>query len=779
MTLSGERLRITAPHRISVSRWPDEPRRPRMANSDDRRSGLGLSDRGLERDGAPVIPISGELHYSRMPRDRWEARLRATVAGGVTAVSTYVPWLHHVPERGEPRFDGNLDAGAFIDACGNHGLDVVLRIGPWCHGELRNGGFPDWVAAANVAHRTDDPQYLEMVEEWFGQLAGHLGRRAGPDGVLLAIQLDNELYDQPGHLVTLKALARQAGMAAPLWTATAWGGAQLPVGEVFPVYGGYADGFWVSSEAGWDPSFREHFFFSHRWDDPGIGADLRHHEASVPADPASSGFPPATCELGGGMATAYHRRPVLEPLDVATVAWCKIGNGSAWQGYYMYAGGTNPAGDPDGWQESHATGYPNDLPRLSYDFHAPIGEAGEINGSHAELRRQHAFLTAFGAGLSELPSWLPEVRPGEVGDRTTPRWAVRSDGEKGYLFLAWHQPYEQVDSLPDVQFEIAGTEGAFTVPSEPVTVEPGTLACWPLFQEYGGIVVEWITATPVTLLEGIEAPVLVLLADRSLPVELRLPHGATVQSDGGPVESAGDGTTYRLVASEVPVRLVSATGALDLLVLPSVLGSELWVRERPERTLLLSDCEVSWGAEGPVRVIAAGGVPRLRRYEPDAGRFEPVPLEAPRVPGRTGAARVELIRPAGEVPASYGEREGRASSPQPSDLDRLASIYRVTLPDWVGDVEARLRIAWAGDVAELAVDGVTVGDRFWDGTVWTIDLRDAGLATAEDVVLRILPLAAESRVWLPPEAQAIRASHPGQLIQTPIITIEELITCEE
>ena len=86
-------------------------------------------------------------------------------------------------------------------------------------------------------------------------------------------------------------------------------------------------------------------------------------------------FPVATCELGGGMATAYHRRPVLLPLDVPAVANAKLGSGSAWQGYYMYVGGTNPA---PGLQESQATGYPNDVPTRSYDFHAPVGEHGQV-----------------------------------------------------------------------------------------------------------------------------------------------------------------------------------------------------------------------------------------------------------------------------------------------------------------------------------------------------------------------------------------------------------------
>ena len=238
---------------------------------------------------------------------------------------------------------------------------------------MRNGGFPDWVQDASVRHRTDDPEYLGLVREWWGQLGAALDGRCEPSNVL-AIQLENELYDQPDHIVTLKRLARESGLSAPLWTATAWGGAQLPETEVLPVYGGYGDGFWVDQDQPWDPSFRQHYFFSDVWDDPGIGADVRA-DAAVAAARPSTVFPAATCEIGGGMATAYHRRPRPTALDVAAVAHCKIGNGSAWQGFYMYAGGTNPPGHT---QESQATGYPNDVPALSYDFHAPIGEAGDL-----------------------------------------------------------------------------------------------------------------------------------------------------------------------------------------------------------------------------------------------------------------------------------------------------------------------------------------------------------------------------------------------------------------
>ena len=326
--------------------WAEPLVRPAMATTLDRHERVGLTNRYIELDGRRVIPVSGELHFSRVPRAEWEERLRLMRAGGVTVVATYVFWNHHEAAPGRVRFDGGLDVGAFVETCARVGLDVVMRIGPWCHGEVRNGGFPDWVQASPVVHRTDDPAYLALVEPWFAALGAQLAPLCGPTSNIIAIQLENELYDQPGHIRTLKALARRHGMTAPIYTATAWGGAELPAGEVLPLFGGYGDGFWVDADHDWDTTFREHFFFSHTWDDPGIGADLRDHpgigrRGETPRLPSAS-FPAATCELGGGMATAYHRRPLLSGADVAAVAHNKIGNGSGWQGYYMYAGGTNP-----------------------------------------------------------------------------------------------------------------------------------------------------------------------------------------------------------------------------------------------------------------------------------------------------------------------------------------------------------------------------------------------------------------------------------------------------
>jgi beta-galactosidase len=732
---------LTVAHRP----WAEPPRRPRMSNDEDARPGLSLTSRHLTRDGVPVIPVSGEIHYSRVPRERWVSRLRLMRSGGVTVVATYVFWLHHEEHRGAPRFDGNLDVAAFVDLCVAEGLDVVLRIGPWCHGETRNGGFPDWVRDAPVRHRTDDPGYLALVAEWFGRLAAALDGRAAH---LLGIQLENELYDQPGHLVTLKRLARAAGMSAPLWTATAWGGADLPAEEVLPLYGGYGDGFWVDADAPWDPTFRDHYFFSHVWDDPGIGADLRQrHEMRLttpqPRTPSAL-FPPATCELGGGMATAYHRRPRPAGLDIAAVAHCKIGNGSAWQGYYMYAGGTNPPG-LDGLQESHATGYPNDLPRLGYDFHAPIGEAGLPAATHGELRRQHAFLAAFGARLAEMPSSLPETRPAGVDDDRTLRFALRSDGRSGFLFIAWHQPHLPLPTYRDARFRIRLDDGELVLPSRPVDIAAGTLARWPLRLTAGGVRLDWATASVLTLLPG-AVPTLVLVED-----------------EGVATEYAVDGVAHPVSPGLAPTRLrTPAGGALDLLVLPAALAGEIWVNGP---RLLLSADDLSWGPDGLVEARTSAARPSVRAYDPLAGGFAELPLSLAGASALSAEASISPVRPAGRaVPVSYGKHDGRQSAPSPAAFDELAAVYRISVPEWAGDLDTFLRIDWAGDVGQLRVDGRPVTDRFWDGSTWTVSLRDAGYRPGADLTLHLLPLAGGSTVSLPPDARDRLLAADGQLL---------------
>ena len=65
---------------------------------------IGINSLYLTRDGKPWIPVMGELHFSRVPRDQWPAELAKLKAGGVNIVSTYLFWIHHEEIEGELSF---------------------------------------------------------------------------------------------------------------------------------------------------------------------------------------------------------------------------------------------------------------------------------------------------------------------------------------------------------------------------------------------------------------------------------------------------------------------------------------------------------------------------------------------------------------------------------------------------------------------------------------------------------------------------------------------------
>ena len=86
----------------------------------------------------------GEFHFSRYEPEDWEEELLKMRAGGVDIAATYVFWIHHEERQGEWDFTGCRDLRRFLEICRRIDMPVWLRIGPWAHGECRNGGFPDW-----------------------------------------------------------------------------------------------------------------------------------------------------------------------------------------------------------------------------------------------------------------------------------------------------------------------------------------------------------------------------------------------------------------------------------------------------------------------------------------------------------------------------------------------------------------------------------------------------------------------------------------------------------
>ena len=405
----------------------------------------------LKKDGKRWFPVMGEIHYSRYPKEYWHESLMKMKAGGVDVASAYVIWIHHEEIEGQYDFSGDRDLKLFVRTCKECGMKLWLRIGPWVHGEVRNGGFPDWLLKKDFEVRTNDERYFAVVENWykriFKEVEGFFWSENNPDNPIIGVQIENEfghcggLYDESGevHMQRLTKMAEKIGFNVPFYTATGWGGART--GGLIPVMGGYCD-------APWDPRTVEieasgNYIFTYERNDHNIGSDYGLGEG-ITFD--SSKFPYLTAELGGGLQMTKHRRTVATAKDIGAVSLVKLGSGVNLLGFYMYHGGTNPDGKLTSLQESKETGYPNDLPVKSYDFNAPIREYGQIAPVFKELKLLFYFVRDFGAELCELPALIPEDNPLKPDNLNDLRYAFRTDGKKGYVFV---NNYVRLKNMPE------------------------------------------------------------------------------------------------------------------------------------------------------------------------------------------------------------------------------------------------------------------------------------------------------------------------------------------
>lgn len=671
---------------------------------------LTLDRRSLLLNGRRWSPVMGEFHFSRYPHHEWREELRKMRAGGIDIVATYVFWLHHEEIEGAWDWSGDKSLRTFLEAAAAEHLKVIVRLGPWCHGEVRNGGLPDWIVARGGV-RSDDPAYLASARKLYAHIAdqcrGLLWKDGGP---IIGVQLENEYSGPAEHLLTLKGMARHAGFDVPLYTRTGWPALKtpMPFGEIVPLYGVYAEGFWDRETTAMPGNYWAGFHFSTRRIDANIANEALGRRDARDADDVAL-YPYLTCEIGGGMMSSYHRRIVVDPRDILATTLVKLGSGSVSPGYYMYHGGTNPEGRRTTLMEEQGTAITNwnDLPVKNYDFQAPLGQYGQVRPHYAALRRLHYFLRDFGARLADLGTSLPDTRPRGKDDLATLRWSVRGDDTCGFLFVNNHERGRVLPAKPEVQFSVNfPASGPLTLPSRPVTIPESASFIWPLNLDLGaGATLAWSTAQPLAIVGAGASATWYFYATPGVPAEFVFT-GARVEAHRGKTENRGDGLT----------RVLDVTPDREPALL---LNSSV-------KIVLLSDPD---------------SLAFVRDPQTGAVRFDaPVPDHVAPVP-------FELIRPAGTARVVPLGRAPKPVASAPTDADfASAAVWRIKLPAGLR-VETRplLRLRYVGDVARVAIDGKVVSDDFHNGAPLEIGLwRYPAAVAGGEVTVAILPLARAS-----------------------------------
>ena len=453
---------------------------------------INVTSRYFTRNGKPWIGVMGEFHFSRYSRENWHRELAKMKAGGITIVSTYLFWIYHEEIEGKMDFGGDNDIRAFIEECKDVGLDVVIRIGPWAHGECRNGGFPDWLLKKDYKLRDNNEEYLAVVKKWYQSIYNEVkGLFYKDGGNIIAVQIENEFVDNAEHLAKLKEIAVECGFIAPIYTVTGWNsasGAKIPVDEVMPVFGGYCEAPWENHMNRLSPS--PHYFFNRMRNDSAIGTDLIAKTQSDGWQLPYERYPFATCELGGGIEVTHHRRPIIKPMDIYAVSLVKLGDGNNLVGYYMYHGGTNKIGELSTFNETKATGYPNDYPILSYDFQAPLSEYGEVREQYGLLNMLHMFVNDFGEEFAPMIA-VDSANSVAVDDTNSLRYGMRTNGKSGFVFV---NHYQRLTELADIENAVISAEN---VEFPPIDVKGEVSFFMPFNMKMGDSVLEYATAQPL------------------------------------------------------------------------------------------------------------------------------------------------------------------------------------------------------------------------------------------------------------------------------------------
>ena len=462
-------------------------------------------------DGRRVCPVMGEVHYSRIPAGEWASEVKKMKEGGVTIIATYVFWNHVEEQEGIFRWDGQRNLRHFLEVCQQQHMPVVLRLGPFCHGEIRSGGFPDWEFTKGCKTRQENPVFLGMVEQLYRQIFTQVqGLQWKDGGPVIGAQFDNEYRGRGEYLMALKRIALQIGFNLPFYTRTGWPELATPVpfGEMLPLYGDYADGFWDRSIEETAGNYYKAFNFTASQVSGAIGSEQLDY--STTHHPSADTYPYFTCELGGGMMPAYHRRPYLYPEDAYSMAIVKLGSGSNLLGYYMYHGGTNPDGLTylNETQRTVATNY-NDMPVKTYDFQAPLGEFGQRNPHYYMLRKLHLFMHDWGEVLAPMEARFPCAQDIKKGDDSHLRWSVREKDGSGFIFVNNYERLQHLTAKRGVQLKACCvTLPKLTIPAGamcifPVNIDGINYATAQLVAKRDGkIYLEQIKGIPTTLSVG-------------------------------------------------------------------------------------------------------------------------------------------------------------------------------------------------------------------------------------------------------------------------------------
>ena len=737
----------------------------KMGGFSPRGEHIGFTNYYAEKNGKPFFGICAEFHFSRCSYLYWEQDIRKIKAAGVNIISSYIFWNHHEEDEGVFTWDGNKNLRYFVDLCAKNNIYVILRIGPFAHGEVKNGGIPDWLYGRPFTIRSNSPEYLSYTKRFFNEIGIQVkGQMFKDNGPVIGVQLENEhMHASPGwdfmvmkdnewleigrddaeHIKALKKLAIEAGIEAPIYTCTGWGGASYIEDETLPLYGGYSFCPWFVNEEKDHVPTNEYLIQSFH-DNSSKCVEFN------PPYPREK-YPYACCELGAGMACWYKYRFVVEPESVKAATIVKIAGGCNFIGYYMFHDGTNPIG-------KH--GYLNErvVPKISYNFQAPIGEYGQIMDSYKMLKPLFYFLEECQETLCLMGTTLPEEAQKLVPeDNETLRYAIRQKDGSGFIFAVNYQDHFKMKDIENASIELNLPGERLLIPRKGgFTLKRNVSAILPFNMKLCGVTLKYSTTQFVTsVFDGTTRTYFFFAIAGMESGYCFVGDGSTsISVEGGTAHDEGDFTDVQVKPGmDSVISIVSPDGTetrICTLTAEQALGLwkfKLWGRDRiiiSEADLLAEDGRIEASTRNKAFSLnifpAVEGelcINNKKLKSTMSGIFQTFETEVPQ----------------NEINTEVTDcGEGNYNIKFPADLLEKAE-------------EVFLQIDYRGSIGNAFVDGVLVSDNFCNGETWEIGLRRIrpGIL-GNDMYLHIIPFKKGNEVKFDPAIRFANEMENGQQI---------------
>ncbi|WP_045728057.1 beta-galactosidase [Xanthomonas sp. GPE 39] len=318
---------------------------------------FGFAQGQFTLDGQPWQIRSGELHPLRIARADWLHRIRMAKAMGLNTIALYLMWNALEIAPGQFDLDSEeRDFVGFIRLCQQEGLWVYLRPGPYVCAEWTLGGLPPYLLREPDIRLRDrhDARYMAAVTRYIDAIAPRIAPlMISAGGPVLMLQIENEYCmsgSDTGYLQALAALWRAHGIDGPF--SLAEGLKDLRRRKA--VLAGAALGL--------------------------DGPDLHDlHAASAFAGQApvwvSEGYPGWLTHWGDAQFAHRDYAPLLH----------RIANAGYSFNLYVVHGGTNFGLNAGANAQDDGSQFQPVL--TSYDYGAPIDEAGRATPAYFALRR--------------------------------------------------------------------------------------------------------------------------------------------------------------------------------------------------------------------------------------------------------------------------------------------------------------------------------------------------------------------------------------------------------